>query len=1167
MSEWATDARHAPPSRTSLLPSHGAPELTTPLHHFGGLGAFEGDEFAESSAAPPDALGPDGDVDAGGGAPGAPARRRPRWLDDVPAPDTLLENLNGPQRRAVEHRGSPLLVVAGAGSGKTRVLTHRVAHLIATGDATPWQVLAITFTNKAADEMRQRLVGLIGPVADKMWVSTFHAACVRILRVHAERLGYRKSFTIYDDADSRRLVEQVSRQLNIDTKKFPPRGVQAAISGAKAELVGPAPYRDAAQSIFERRIGDVYLEYQRRLQAASAMDFDDLLVNVVRLLREFPDVLDSYRKRFTHVLVDEYQDTNRAQNEIVLLLGAEHGNVTVVGDSDQCLPTGTHVSTSRGPRPVEEVKVGDVLLGVAGGRGIQPGTVVHARRGRHTGPLVVVEAEGRRVAATPHHMVPADPAIEAGKHLVYLMRRVDRGFRIGRTKSVRANSAGERAPGYIVRLGQEHGDMLWILRVCDTVAEAAFFEAWYSATYGLPTACFHGIGRDLAMGEDWLAKLYAELDTGSGAKRLMEDLHLHPDFPHHRPQNGRRRQTITLTMHADTRSTRRYHRINWTSSRADIAAKLDAEGFSIRPGKLPGTFRLETSRSEYRAAVALTRAAAAAAGLDIRRRARIGGFTYDFLPLSHLHPGMSVLVQDGDQLRRARVDAVAFETYDGDVYDFEVEGTHTYVAEGILTHNSIYGFRRADIRNILEFEQAFPSAAVIPLEQNYRSTKTILDAANAVIANNVTRVPKELWTAGEAGDRIRRFRAEDEYEESSWVASEIRRLHETEPLNHGDVAVFFRTNAQSRALEDALMRAEIPYKVVGGTRFYERREVKDILAYLQVLANPADEVSARRIVNVPRRGVGDTSVERLAAWARANDLSFAAALAFSDEAGVSGKASKGIAVLRGLLDDLRAMLEAGAGPGELVAEVAERTGYLEELEAEDTVESRGRVENLAELATGASRFSDLDEFLESIALVSDADDIEGDGTRVSLMTLHTAKGLEFPAVFLVGMEDGVFPHLRALDDPLQLEEERRLCYVGITRAQRYLYLTHAWSRTTWGMSNHAIPSRFLSELPEELVEDVGPSWGRRPDPLRDIPSWGRRGGRSRSSGGDPGEGGQGVDDWHDPDPWRDEDASAPGESPRRAAPVEGARRRSGSGGRARPGRLPKMAEWKFGDPS
>ncbi|MHB8680809.1 MAG: ATP-dependent helicase [Acidimicrobiales bacterium] len=773
----------------------------TPLHHFGALGAFAEDEFAD--LAPPEAK-----------PEAAPeVRRRPRWMDDLPSPDDLVVGLNGPQRRAVEHRGSPLLVVAGAGSGKTRVLTHRVAHLLATGDATPWQVLAITFTNKAADEMRERLARLVGPVAEKMWVSTFHAACVRILRANADRLGYRKSFTIYDDSDSRRLVEQVMRELNIDTKKLPPRGVQAAISSAKAELASPADYQAQAYSVFEKRIADVYVQYQQRLQASSAMDFDDLLVLTVRLLREHPDVLQGYRERFRHVLVDEYQDTNRAQNEIVLLLAAAHHGVCVVGDPEQ----------------------------------------------------------------------------------------------------------------------------------------------------------------------------------------------------------------------------------------------------------------------------------------------------------------------------------------------------------------AIYGFRSADIRNILEFEEAFPDAAVIPLVQNYRSTKTILDAANAVIANNVTRIPKELFTEGDTGEKIRRYRADDEYDEAAWVAGEILRLRAAESLRWGDVAVFYRTNAQSRALEEALVRHDIAYKVVGGTRFYDRREIKDLLAYLRVLANPSDEVSFRRIVNVPRRGVGDASVEKLAAWARANDVPFAAALAFAPEAGVSGKAAKGVAELRGLLDDLRRMNEADLGPGDLIVEIAERTGYRAELEAEDTIEARGRLENIAELAAAASGSDSLDEFLESVALVADSDDLDGDGSRVSLMTLHTAKGLEFPAVFLVGMEDGVFPHLRALDDPMQLEEERRLCYVGITRARRHLYVTHAWSRTQWGATSHAIPSRFLSELPDELVQDVGLSGGGRPDPLRGIPSWTRRRtGRRPDPDDDLGfepdtAASEAADDWHDPDPWRDQDEDPPA---RAAAPV----RRTPAGGmsRRRQGRLPKMAEWKLG---
>jgi DNA helicase-2/ATP-dependent DNA helicase PcrA len=812
------------------------------LHRFGGLGSFDGvDEFEDLAVAAAvgegGSAGEGGRVGQGGRAGegeevGAPAPRKPRWSDSVPHPDVLLEDLNEPQRRAVIHRGGPLLVVAGAGSGKTRVLTRRVGHLIATGDARPWEILAITFTNKAADEMRTRLVGLVGPVAEKMWVSTFHAACVRILRAHAERLGYRKSFTIYDDTDSRRLVEQILRDLNIDAKKIPPRSVQATISGAKAEMIEAAAFVDQARSVVERRMADVYVEYSRRLLAASAMDFDDLLLLAVKLFRREKDVLESYQKRFRQVLVDEYQDTNRVQNELVMLLCAEHRNVCIVGDTDQ----------------------------------------------------------------------------------------------------------------------------------------------------------------------------------------------------------------------------------------------------------------------------------------------------------------------------------------------------------------SIYAFRGADIRNILEFEKAFPDAEIIPLEQNYRSTKTILDAANAVIVNNTSRVPKELWTDGERGEPVNRFRAEDEYDEAAWVAAEIGRLHHAEGLRYGDVAIFYRTNAQSRALEEALVRSTIAYKVVGGTRFYDRREVKDILAYLRVVANPADEISARRIVNVPRRGVGETSADRLAAWAREGGRAFADCFARGAEAGVTGRAAAGLASLALLLDDLRGEADAGAGPAALIDAVATRTGYVAELEAQDTLEAAGRLENIAELMGAAVDYDSLDEFLESVALVSDADEIEDDGSRVSLMTLHTAKGLEFPAVFLVGMEDGVFPHLRSLDDPLQLEEERRLAYVGITRARRHLYVTHAWSRTLWGSTSHAIPSRFLSEIPAELVRDVGASAVRRPDPTRPgstRPRFSRMGRR-----GGPGGEGDGTDDdtwtaaaetahdedaWHDPDPWADETvddarpASAPTTSdpgpPRPSATAAArARRSTGTGRRSR---LPKMAEERF----
>ncbi len=659
--------------------------------------------------------------------------------------DALLHGLNPDQREAVTHGDGPLLVVAGAGSGKTTVLARRVAWLISERGISPFQLLAITFTNKASDEMRNRVAALVGPVAEKMWVSTFHSACVRMLRRDADRLGYSRSFTIYDQADAQRLVGYVVRDQGLDPKKLPPRSLHAAISAAKNEGQLPDRLEAEAQTIYDRKLVAVYREYQQRLLAASAMDFDDLLLQTVQLLKRSPEVLESYQQRFRHLLVDEFQDTNHVQNELVILLGRKSNNVTVVGDSDQ----------------------------------------------------------------------------------------------------------------------------------------------------------------------------------------------------------------------------------------------------------------------------------------------------------------------------------------------------------------SIYRFRRADIRNILEFEQAFPDVTVVTLAQNYRSTQTILDAANAVIANNAARKPKDLWSEAGAGEAIVRYTADDEHDEAAWVGNELARLHRDEHERWGDMAVFFRTNAQSRAVEEALASRRIPYKVVGGTRFYDRKEIKDLLSYLRAVRNPADEVSLKRIANVPRRGVGEASLAKLDAFAAAQRIGFGDALLRPEDAGVTGRALTGLRQVRTLLDELRLLADgrtaltgeavdvetgelgfdlgqaqpdqAPLPPAQLLEEVLKRTGYLAELEAEKTLESESRVENVAELVGQAAQYDQLDAFLEGTALVSDQDQVDGDGTQVLLMTIHTAKGLEFDVVTVIGMEDGVFPHQRSLADPDELEEERRLAYVAITRARHRLHLTNAWSRSLWGSAQYNPVSRFVKEIPAGLI--------------------------------------------------------------------------------------------------
>jgi DNA helicase II / ATP-dependent DNA helicase PcrA len=694
------------------------------------------------------------------------ARRR----HAVPRLDSqeLLEGLNPPQRAAVLHSGSPLLLVAGAGSGKTRVLTHRIAYLLAARGVRPGQILAITFTNKAAGEMKERVEALVGAQARHMWVSTFHSACVRILRREATRVGLRSSFSIYDAADSQRLMALVCRDLHLDPKRSSPRSFAAQVSNLKNELIDEETHasRAADGTSTDRVLSEAYRLYQQRLRQANAQDFDDLIMTTVNILQAFPDVAEHYRRRFRHVLVDEYQDTNHAQYVLVREL---------VG---------------------------------------------------------------------------------------------------GSTSEARARRGLKAADGTTVREGRTGGEV------------------------------------------------------------------------------------------------------------------------AVPPAEL-------------------------------------------------------TVVGDADQ--------------------------------------SIYAFRGATIRNIVEFESDYPDATTILLEQNYRSTQTILSAANAVIACNPDRHPKRLWTDSGSGERVIGYVADHEHDEASFVAREIDRLHDAGGIRYGDVAVFYRTNAQSRALEEVFVRVGLPYKVVGGTRFYERREVKDALAYLRVLANPDDTVNLRRILNVPKRGIGDRAEACVASLAERERISFAEALKRAEDApGIATRSLACIKAFTTVLEDLGTIVASGAGPSPVLEAALEQTGYLDELRASSDPQDESRVENLAELVAVAAEFEQnaprgtLTDFLEQVSLVADSDEIppQADGATdgqddagvVTLMTLHTAKGLEFPMVFLTGMEDGTFPHMRALNDVAELAEERRLAYVGLTRAMLRLYVSRAAVRRAWGQPQYFPPSRFLDELPPHLLD-------------------------------------------------------------------------------------------------
>jgi len=666
----------------------------------------------------------------------------------VASPETYLADLNPGQREAVLTTEGPLLVIAGAGSGKTRVLTHRVAHLISACGVKPNEILAITFTNRAANEMKERLERLLGDTARAIWILTFHAACGRILRREAERLGYRSNFTIYDQADQVRLVKVIIEEEGFDPKRFTPRGIHAQISMAKNNLVGPGEYRKRLQSFYEQTVADVYEKYQQRLAASNAMDFDDMLFLTVEVLERFPEARERWQKAFRYVLVDEYQDTNRAQYKLLQLLVEKHRNLCAVGDPDQ----------------------------------------------------------------------------------------------------------------------------------------------------------------------------------------------------------------------------------------------------------------------------------------------------------------------------------------------------------------SVYGWRGADIRNILEFERDFGETRTVALEQNYRSTNSILGAANSVIANNRERKPKELWSELGEGDPVRAIEVEDEHAEARFVAAEIASLVE-QGYSGTEIAVFYRTNAQSRVLEDVLVRQGIAYQVIGGPRFYERAEIKDAIAYLQVIDNPYDQVSLMRIANRPRRGIGDASIARLSGWANAQGISLWEAMKQAEEVGIAGPPLRAVQGFVTLMQSLMAGALELEVP-ELLERVLARSGTLEALEAERTIEALGRIENLQELVgvtqewQAASPEPSLSGFLQEISLYSDQDAIRGEENLVTLMTLHNAKGLEFRAVYLIGMEEGVFPHSRSIEEQ-GIEEERRLCYVGMTRAMERLTMTHASARSLWGSRSYNLASRFLDELPAEGVarERLRPtSWHgynapRMVEPRGDVPDF------------------------------------------------------------------------------
>jgi DNA helicase-2/ATP-dependent DNA helicase PcrA len=1011
----------------------------------------------------------------------------------------LVEGLNEPQREAVEHSEGPLLILAGAGSGKTRALTRRIAYLVGTKQAYASEILAITFTNKAAAEMRERVQQLVGNQARAMWVMTFHSACARILRADADRLNYTRGFTIYDEADSVRLVKQCVDELGLDPKRYAPRAIKRQISDAKSQLLDAAAYKLKVGGYFEQTVAEVYELYEQRIHKMNAMDFDDLLLQSVRLFQTFPEVLDRYRRAFRFVLVDEYQDTNHAQYVWLRLLAEEHRNLAVVGDDDQCLVEGTLVAMGDGSlRPIEQVHEGDEVMSCHGSGDFRPSKVTETFQSQAREGIAITTTGGRKIVSTPEHVHFAGyhRVLSPKVFLTYAMMRYDKGFRVGTTRTY-PNRPGTAVNGIALRALQEHADAAWVVSVHTTEAEARAAEIELSLRYRLPTLPFvarkGGSTNGLVHDQGAIDAIFNGFPTMATGLGLLADHGLSFDHPHHWAQSyeGRRRN-VTVTLCGAKRGKTVMHGV--AVGGRDVVAResLEIFGFKVRPAKTGvDSWRHETVYKDYGRLLAAVDRMQTATPVHVRQVARFGDrdvmpgrTSLPFMPAASVRKGMVMFTDDGGCDVVERVEAVKLDL---PVYDINVENTHNFIANGLVTHNSVYAFRHADIRNILDFEHDFPDATVIKLEQNYRSTQTILDAANAVISNNRERMGKNLWTEIAGGEPVRVRELEDEHAEARYVAGAIEQ-HVEGGGSRNDVAVFYRTNAQSRVLEDTLVRYGVSYQVIGGTRFYERAEIKDALAYLTLLTNPQDVVSFQRIVNSPRRGIGQTSQGRIVSHANTvGEPIFDVASTPEDVPGLGAAAIKAVGRFMDTMEKLRERAD-GAKVGDLLHDVLHEVGYFDALEKERTIEAQGRLENLEELVgvareydaaragvldapddEGGGQEPSVEEFLQQVALFSQQDELDDDEGVVTLMTLHNAKGLEYDVVFMLGCEDGVFPHSRAIEAG-DVEEERRLCYVGMTRARKELTLTHARTRALYGGREWNVPSRFLAEIPVELTD-------------------------------------------------------------------------------------------------
>ena len=976
--------------------------------------------------------------------PNAP-ENRPNTPDAPNLNSPLLAGLNEPQRDAVLHDSGPVLIFAGAGSGKTNALTKRIAYLIRERYVRPYNILAVTFTNKAAAGMKERIASLVGDAAMRdLWAGTFHSLCARCLRERGTLIGLDKNFVIYDDGDQISLMKETVRELSMDDKQFAPRAVLSLISKAKETLQTPEDIlNDFSASPFERAVGKAYQLYQSKLTLSNALDFDDLIMKTVQLLRESDKAREHYQNRFHFVHCDEFQDVNDSQYQLLTLFAGKYKNICVVGDDDQCVVEGTPILTPSGYVPVEQIKEGDTVLAACGGTYLAAAAVEKVMVNDHSGPVRHIQTEqGAAVRVTPNHVMFSSLGVQGTPEEVWRRQGMERD-----------------------------DDGGWDVRE-DAVSFHMFHEPSFPVQANLDEAASAGRYRpkfrvDAGCRRDHRSATFNDYDDAWDYTKALQN---RLDLPH--INVNARIGGIYLgmqTAHAESLTT--WHSLPVIAVGTHPAASggppetggrgvLDAAIASISdramnyPSEKPAADR--PGDEGQTGPVPWTVGEASQTGISMP------GHT----------PGLTITC--------SQICAITDEHYTGKVYDLSVAGLRNYVAGGIVVHNSIYAFRGANVQIILNFERDFPDATIIKLEQNYRSTKNILDAAYHVVRNNRGRADKRLWTDKVEGESITLIEAPNEVEEAAAIVGVVREESVTGDRRYSDFAVLYRANSQSRALEEQFINYRIPYKIVGGVRFYERREIKDLIAYLRVLLNPYDGVSMRRIINVPTRAIGTTTVEKVNSFASRSEIAFWDACRRVHEIELPARAKNSVQGFVKIVEYLTTKRDTQT-VSVLLQNVLDTTGYIEDLKRDKTPEAESRVENVGELLSVAKEFEDrasqaegedgdasLGKFLENVSLVSDADSLEDAANSVTMMTLHAAKGLEFPVVFLTGLEEGIFPHFRAMGNQVELEEERRLCYVGITRAQEELFMSYAGSRMLFGNVQRNPVSRFVGEIPMNL---------------------------------------------------------------------------------------------------